>query len=128
MHEPYSYKMVIVVRKDLNMRNGKLAAQVAHAVLNSFIDDRNNTLPRSISLTKQDIEWLRAGAAKIVVGCASEHELFEIMRAAQAAKLLTSLIKDQGRTEFKEPTFTCCAIGPALSIDLDKITGHLSLL
>lgn len=31
-------KQVIVVRKDLNMRKGKLAAQVAHASMKIFFD------------------------------------------------------------------------------------------
>jgi PTH2 family peptidyl-tRNA hydrolase len=129
MHAPYAYKQVIVVRKDLNMRKGKLAAQVAHAVLNSFLDSVNGADRYvSISLEPPDIEWLKAGATKIVVGCSSEEELFKIYKAAQAAKLHTSLILDQGRTEFKEPTYTCCAVGPALSIEIDKITGGLSLL
>lgn len=33
-----------------------------------------------------------------------------------------------GLTEFKEPTYTCCAIGPATKQDLDPVTGYLKLL
>jgi PTH2 family peptidyl-tRNA hydrolase len=124
-----AYKQVIVVRKDLNMRKGKMAAQVAHAVLNSFIDDASPRVEtQSISLEPTDIFWLKGGATKIVVGCSSEAELFEILAKAKHAKMHTSLVLDQGRTEFKEPTYTCCAIGPALAIDIDKITGNLPLL
>lgn len=123
------YKQVIVVRKDLNMSSGKIAAQVAHAVLNSFLDtDSIIAKEQSISLTKSDIEWLGSGATKIVTCCMSEDELFAIFRAANAAGLHTSLVLDQGRTELKGPTYTCCAIGPALSVEVNKITEHLRLL
>jgi peptidyl-tRNA hydrolase len=36
-------KQVIVVRKDLNMRKGKLAAQVAHASMKVFFDRMTRT-------------------------------------------------------------------------------------
>lgn len=36
-------KQVIVVRKDLNMRKGKLAAQVAHASMKVFFDRMTKT-------------------------------------------------------------------------------------
>mgnify|MGYP001586565758 FL=1 len=123
------HKQVIVVRKDLNMSSGKIAAQVAHAVLNSFIDaDSIVAKEQSISLTKSDIEWLSSGATKIVVACMSEDELFAIFRAANAAGLHTALVLDQGRTELKRVTYTCCAIGPAPSAEVNKITEHLRLL
>jgi len=108
----HSYKQVIVVRKDLNMRKGKLAAQVGHAVLNSFIDSPTRSESQSITLSRLDVDWLRAGSTKIVVGCQSLEELMAIRDAAVRANITNSLVLDAGRTEFKEPTYTCCAVGP----------------
>lgn len=128
MTKTYDLKQVIVVRKDLNMRKGKIAAQAAHAVLNSFLDNS----PRdacTISLTAMDIEWLKTGAAKICVYVESEHELEEIYHKASRAKLPCSIVTDAGFTEFHGvPTKTVVAVGPARSADIDKITGHLKLL
>ena len=41
-----SIKQVIVVRKDLNMRKGKMCAQVAHASLKIFLDRIGYIKPR----------------------------------------------------------------------------------
>jgi PTH2 family peptidyl-tRNA hydrolase len=66
---------------------------------------------------------------KICVGCDSEAELLELHEKAKAAGLPVGLIQDNGTTEFHGvPTYTCLAIGPAKSEEIDKITGHLTLL
>jgi PTH2 family peptidyl-tRNA hydrolase len=52
----------------------------------------------------------------------------EIYNKAKEAGLEVHIITDSGRTEFKEPTKTCLAIGPDLSEKIDTITGHLKLL
>jgi PTH2 family peptidyl-tRNA hydrolase len=123
-------KQVIVVRKDLNMRKGKLAAQVAHASMKVFFDlgqmaNYNMLLP----LWPAAMDWLDEGTTKIVVGVNSYDELMAVKRAARDAKLPHALIIDAGKTEFGgEPTATCIAIGPAESEKIDPITGHLPLL
>jgi PTH2 family peptidyl-tRNA hydrolase len=128
MTKTYDLKQVIVVRKDLNMRKGKIAAQAAHAVLNSFLDGGSHDAC-TISLTATDIEWLRTGATKICVYVESENELQEIYHKASLAKLPCSIVTDAGFTEFHGvPTKTVVAVGPARSADIDKITGHLKLL
>lgn len=121
------YKQVIVMRKDLNMRKGKMIAQGAHATLNSLLNQSSR--PGTISLNEDDIKWLKSGAAKICVYVESEHELEEVYQKARRMNISGALITDAGRTEFGGvPTKTCCAIGPGLSIEIDKITGHLPLL
>lgn len=128
----YSIKQVIVVRKDLNMRKGKIAAQAAHAVLKVFLSSGGGARGKggySISLNEMDVEWLNSGGAKICVYVESEHELEEIYHKASRAKLPCSIIVDAGHTEFHGvPTKTVVAVGPAKSADIDKITGHLKLL
>lgn len=57
----------------------------------------------------------------------SEDELLTIFNMAEDVTL-SSLIKDLGKTEFKEPTYTAVAVGPDTNEVVDNITGHLKLL
>ena len=130
-----SPKQVIVVRKDLNMRKGKLAAQVAHASLKVILDrleiehDFGDYYEGVIKFTDKNFkEWLMDKFTKIVVSCDDEKTLFEIEKKCFKNNIPSALIKDAGLTEFKEPTFTCIAVGPADPDEIDKITGDFPLL
>ena len=127
-----SVKQVIVVRKDLNMRKGKLAAQVAHASMKVFFDKLTIYSDYAIikDITKPMLEWMNYGPfVKIVVGVNSAEELFEIEKKASEAGIPNALIIDSGKTEFHGiPTATCIAIGPDEEEKIDAITGELKLL
>lgn len=112
-------KQVIVIRKDLNMRKGKMVAQGCHASINALLNLK-------LSFTKQ--YWLENGQKKICVYVNSEQELKDLYIKADKVGLPCSLIQDAGLTEFKEPTFTAVGIGPAEDSEIDKITGDLKLL
>ena len=120
-------KQVIVVRKDLTMRKGKMAAQVAHASVKSILTSEDGEY-NDPDYDEKVQEWLADGMAKIVVCCDNEDELFQITGKAKEYGLMTNLIKDAGLTEFKEPTYTCVAIGPDEDYKVDQVTGHLKLL
>lgn len=118
-----SSKQVIVVRKDLNMRKGKMIAQGAHASLSVVM-----SMLHSTERTIFD-EWWVSGQTKICVGVNSEQELLDVYENATSAGIPCSLITDAGRTEFNgEPTRTAAAIGPAENSVVDLITGKLTLL
>ena len=123
-------KQVIVLRKDLNMRKGKMAAQAAHASMKVLLDrgDENDGL-FSVYLWPEARDWVEGSFTKVVLGCNSEEELRKLYSAAQQERLPCSFIMDAGKTEFNGvPTPTCIAIGPADEDKIDKITGHLKLL
>ena len=123
-------KQVIVIRKDLNMRKGKMIAQGAHASLKVFLD-RKQMVGRDcvISLTDQMHEWINGIFTKICVSVDSEVELLDIYNRAKEDNLPVALIQDCGLTEFGNvPTYTCLAIGPDEIEKIDKITGGLKLL
>ncbi len=113
-------KQVIVLRKDLNMRKGKMVAQGSHACMKATLENINHP----------DVKkWLDGRFTKICVSVNSEEELFEIYQKALNANLVCSLILDAGLTEFGgEPTYTAVAVGPAKDDRVDQITGHLKLL
>jgi len=126
-------KQVIILRKDLNMRKGKMVAQGAHASMAAIINrggiKHRESTSLVINMTPEMKEWLNGGHAKICVGCNSEEELIKLYEQAGKAGLLCSLIQDAGHTEFSGvPTYTAVAIGPAKAEDVDKVTGDLKLL
>jgi len=108
-------KQVIVVREDLKLSPGKMAAQVAHA----------SVLAAEGSFYKE--RWLNE-QKKVVLKCNTLEELLHIFESAKNKNLPTALIRDAGHTEIPENTITCVGIGPAPSDEIDRITGHLKLL
>ena len=127
-----SIKQVIVVRSDLKnvngdkIRTGKIAAQCCHASISFIL--RNITQNNKLNLSKVEMDWVANGMTKICVRVDSEEDLHKVHAAAKAAGLESHIIKDHGKTEFKEPTYTCLAIGPDYSSKIDQITGQLKLL
>jgi PTH2 family peptidyl-tRNA hydrolase len=128
---PQVAKQVIVMRKDLGMRKGKMIAQGAHASMKVLLDagalDPHGTvftIPMSPALSA----WLGGRFTKVCVSVSSEAELDAIVARARAAGVPCALIVDAGLTEFHGvPTKTCCAIGPAWVDEVDAITGALPL-
>lgn len=136
-------KQVIIIRKDLGMRKGKVAAQAAHASMKILLDRSNFEKHNEKSTFWEEsyvwyfevdedepmFRWLRGEFTKIVVYVKSEAELLEVYEKAKEAGLLASLITDAGKTEFHgDRTRTAVAVGPDWSSKIDKVTGHLPLL
>jgi PTH2 family peptidyl-tRNA hydrolase len=115
------FKQVIVVRKELRMGIGKLAAQVAHAAV-SGAEQVMTSNPSWF------MKWFSSGQAKIVVKVHSLEELHNIKRNAQTSGLPVVQVQDRGLTQIPEGTVTCLGIGPAPSSLIDRITKDLKLL
>lgn len=112
-------KLVLVVRTDLGMGKGKIAAQVAHAAVAAVLEGPHGPVFG---------EWLRAGQPKVVLKVTGESALADLCAHAGDAGLPVHIIHDAGRTQVAAGTATCCAIGPATPADLDPVTSTLSLL
>lgn len=114
-------KQAIVVRSDLKMGKGKVAAQVAHASL-AAAEAAAERRPAWYG------GWKSEGQAKIVLKADSEGALDELFKKAKSAGLPASLIQDRGLTQIEPGTVTCLGIGPAPDSEIDAITGKLRLL
>ena len=112
------YKQVILVRQDLNLPKGKLAAQSAHASVDSLMKSDKKNID----------EWKKQGAKKIVLKVADEKELFKYKQMAEDNGLKTALIMDAGHTVVEPGTITCLGIGPDLEVKIDKVTGKLKMV
>lgn len=114
-----NYKLVLVVRTDLKMGKGKIIAQCAHAAVEAYKSARK--YPHILK------NWEYSGQMKITVKVNNEDELMEIARNAEAAGLLTKIIKDAGHTQVAPGSRTVCGVGPGPMELIDEVTGHLKL-
>eukprot|EP00828_Plagiopyla_frontata_P011202 TRINITY_DN1616_c0_g1_i4.p2 TRINITY_DN1616_c0_g1~~TRINITY_DN1616_c0_g1_i4.p2 ORF type:complete len:208 (-),score=59.80 TRINITY_DN1616_c0_g1_i4:87-710(-) len=115
---------VILVRMDLKMGVGKIAAQTGHAVLGAYKESINQGDQYAVNVTN----WECQGQPKIVLKVNSLEQLLELQKKASEAQLITDVIHDFGKTQVEPNTITVCSIGPAPSEEIDKITGALKLL
>ena len=118
-------KQVLVYRRDLAMRKGKIAAQCAHASMAVFFKlDEGPSDRLSIPLDGPMAAWAKGRSAKVVLSVEGEAELLAIHGEAQARGIPTAMITDSGKTEFHgQPTRTAVAVGPAVDVEVDAITG-----
>ncbi|MFQ6124316.1 MAG: peptidyl-tRNA hydrolase Pth2 [Candidatus Heimdallarchaeota archaeon] len=114
-------KQVIIVRTDLKMGKGKIAAQVAHAAVSAS----NKAQWLKPEWFKQ---WIELGQKKIVIRTDSLELLLSKEEHARVLDIPVVLIKDQGLTQLPQGTVTALGIGPAPENDLDKITKEMKLL
>lgn len=111
-------KQIIIINEALMLPRGKLAVQVAHASLASFL----STGP------EDQKAWLEAGMLKVVLSASDEKELIEYYQKAISDGLPTKIIRDAGKTVVEAGTITCAGIGPSNKENIDIITGHLRLV
>lgn len=138
----YKSKQVIVMRRDLKMRKGKIAAQSGHACVEATLmaiaregragqlcaDDGWAYLEHAVDDRSPLTDWFDAGVAKICVYVDGEEALLDIAAQGREAGFAVALIRDAGHTEFHgEPTFTCLAFEPLPAEKIDPITGDLPL-
>lgn len=114
-------KQVIIMRSDLEMGKGKLAAQAAHASLESFFVAEKKS-PETAKA------WLDSGQKKIVLKLDSEEGLVKLSKAFEYLGVPCALVRDAGLTELPPGTITALGVGPWKSPEIDKYTSSLKLL
>jgi len=113
-----SYKQAILVREDLKLPKGKMAAQAAHASVDAVLKANKDTVKY----------WRQEGMGKIVLKVETEKELYDLIQLAKDEDIVTSVITDAGKTVVEPGTVTCGAIGPDTEENIDRITGKLKLM
>ncbi|XP_076641883.1 peptidyl-tRNA hydrolase 2, mitochondrial [Halictus rubicundus] len=114
-----NYKLILVIRTDLKMGKGKVAAQCAHAAVAAY--------KAAVKHPKILQAWEESGQAKITVKVDSEDALKEIAKQARSVGLLANMIQDAGHTQIAPGSRTVCAVGPGPAPLIDQVTGHLKL-
>lgn len=126
--------MVFVVRTDLNMPKGKIAAQVGHGVQYYF----QNLMARQASArtfggevtNEAEKAWFTDNRhTKIGLKVNSEQELLDLESRAKEKGINTYLVVDNGTTMFAGvETNTVLVFAPAWESDHQGLTDHLKLL
>ncbi len=112
------YKQVILVREDLKLDKGKMAAQVAHASVEAALRSDKEIVKK----------WRLLGMKKVVLKVKNKEELFKYNQIAKDNKLKTAVITDAGKTRIKPGTITCLAIGPDEEEKIDNVTRNLKMM
>lgn len=112
------YKQVILMRTDLKLPSGKMAAQAAHAAVEAALKADKEILRH----------WRNAGSKKVVIKVRDKSELYRYAQAAKDIGLPTKIITDAGKTVIAPGTPTCAGIGPDNEEKIDRIVGELKLL
>ncbi|KAK8863376.1 peptidyl-trna hydrolase 2 [Apiospora arundinis] len=119
-------KLVLVVRTDLGMTKGKIAAQASHATLACY--KTMSRFPAGSPQAQLLKKWERSGQAKIAVQVKSQQELTDLRTRARSLGLTAEVIQDAGRTQIEAGSYTVLGVGPAPKSVIDQVTGGLKLL
>ncbi len=112
------YKQAIIIRTDLKLSKGKLAAQASHAAV-AALEKADKKMAEG---------WKREGQKKVVLKVKNEAELVALKEKCSKLKINCSLIRDAGMTEVAPGTITALGIGPDKEEIINKVTGSLGLL
>ena len=109
--------MALVVRQDLALTTGKIAAQCAHAAVDVVRAARRSRLLE---------RWRAGGARKIVLGV-DDLAAMTALHASVPNGCYAALVTDAGRTEIPAGTVTVLGImGPRRA--MDTLLRHLEAL
>uniref|UniRef100_A0A1J3DCK7 peptidyl-tRNA hydrolase n=1 Tax=Noccaea caerulescens TaxID=107243 RepID=A0A1J3DCK7_NOCCA len=114
------FKMVLVVRNDLKMGKGKIAAQCSHATLGLY----KKLLQRAPKALNR---WENCAQPKVVVKIESEEEMLVLQGKAKSLKLPTHITIDAGKTQIAPDSRTVMAILGPVDV-VDDVTGELKLM
>ncbi|VDD77118.1 unnamed protein product [Mesocestoides corti] len=101
------FKLVLVVRGDLGMTKGKVAAQCSHATLGCY----KNALKACPEVVKA---WEKCGQMKVVLKALDYESLEELELSAEKEGLPHCLVHDAGHTQVPAGSATVLGIGPGL--------------
>ena len=114
--------MYILVNNNLNMSKGKLASQVAHSACNVVSYMVKNPTPTYR-------EWLRTGAAKIVLRSdVNEMESLTSLFNNRSHEIWCDYILDQGKTEVSPGSLTTIAFNPIYKCKAPDFIQKMKLL
>lgn len=125
-------KLVLVVREDLKMTSGKIAAQCSHATLGVYRKLIHQHKHNKSDISTRNIGWLKhwdvSGCAKIALKVKTITDMNDIKDKVRKAQIPYHTVIDAGKTQIAANSVTVLAVGPAPESIVNQFTGHLKLL
>jgi PTH2 family peptidyl-tRNA hydrolase len=113
------YKMALIIRSDIKMSKGKIAAQIGHAMVDATVKAYTNSTVF--------FKW-RTNGETIIALKADKKTLDSIIQTAERKGVNCGTVCDAGRTEVCPGTITVGFVGPASTVKINKLVGQLKLL
>lgn len=114
------FKMVLVVRNDLKMGKGKIAAQCSHATLGLY-KKLLRRAPKSLN------RWEMCAQPKVVLKVETEEDMLVLQERAKSLNLPNHITIDAGKTQIAPNSRTVMAILGPIEV-VDDVTGGLKLM
>ena len=111
-------KQVMIVRTDLKMGKGKIAAQCCHGAIGAYKKSPSDKIKK----------WENEAYAKVVLKVKTLEEITDLKKKADEKGIVNYLVVDAGRTQIPTSSVTVLALGPDEDEILDELTGDLKLL
>lgn len=111
-------KQVLIVRTDLKMGKGKIAAQCCHGAIGAYKKSSKDKIRK----------WENDAYGKVVLKVKTLDELTELKKLADKKGIANYLVVDAGRTQIPTSSVTVLALGPDEDEIIDEVTGDLKLL
>ena len=111
-------KQVMIVRTDLKMRKGKIAAQCCHGSIGAYMKSPPDKIRK----------WEYEAYAKVVLKVQTLEELTQLKKIADEKGIANYLVVDAGRTQIPTSSVTVLALGPDEDEIINEVTGDLKLL
>ena len=111
-------KQAMIVRTDLKMGKGKIAAQCCHGAIGSYKKSPQDKIRK----------WENEAYAKVVLKVKTLEEITALKKLADENGIANYLVVDAGRTQIPTSSVTVLALGPDEDDIIDEVTGNLKLL
>lgn len=120
-------KQVIVVRKDLRLRKGKIASLAAHAAMQFILDNNESERPDElqVKLSQQEAHWIKGSFDKDVLGIDSQDALSDLILRAELNGVNVYSIFDKSKKRDEGPQLICAAFGPDEEDQMIHLLGNL---
>lgn len=109
----------LIVRKDLKMTKGKIAAQCGHAVQELIVQCPRDVLDKY----RENMSY-----PKICLQVPDYVHIEDLIKQFQEKKFPYHLVKDEGRTQTQPGSHTVLGLGPIYKSQVKDLLNHLKLL